>query len=190
MLSLNKIRIQRLVMVVCAAMLLVSSEINSRKSQDIPTLVAICPLSSGRVTVKVSGDVTHPGVYEVPANSMAESVIIMAMPLRPLKPYSMYSSVCRPLVNGSAVKLTTQSERLQLMTLEQMTVSERLVLNIPLDISSMSEIDFDRLPGIGPSLANRIIMHRQNNGGILRLEDLESIEGIGEKKYKNIKKYF
>ncbi|MEI7817041.1 MAG: helix-hairpin-helix domain-containing protein, partial [Desulfuromonadales bacterium] len=83
-----------------------------------------------------------------------------------------------------------QSERLQLMTLEQMTVSERLVLNIPLDISSMSEIDFDRLPGIGPSLANRIIMHRQNNGGILRLEDLVSIEGIGEKKYKNIKKYF
>jgi competence protein ComEA len=71
-----------------------------------------------------------------------------------------------------------------------MSVSERITLGIPLDISVMNEVDFDKLPGIGPALAQRIIEFRQNNGGVLRVTDLAFIEGIGEKKYRKIKEYF
>ncbi len=38
-------------------------------------------LSSGNVSVKVSGDVLHPGIYEVPANTLAMTVIKMAVPI-------------------------------------------------------------------------------------------------------------
>ncbi|GAC1471227.1 MAG: hypothetical protein PVSMB11_06990 [Desulfuromonadaceae bacterium] len=141
------------------------------------------------MSVKVSGDVLHPGIYEVPANSLAVSVINMAVPLRPLK-QCMINPASNSLLNGSAVKLAEQPDGSFLLTMDQMTVPERLVLGIPLDITAMSEADFDRLPGIGPALARRIVEHRQNNGGILRVCDLTAIVGIGEKKYKKIRAYF
>ncbi len=96
----------------------------------------------------------------------------------------------RPLLNGSAVTLVQQADGSHLLTVDQMTASERMVLGIPLDISTMNEADFDRLPGIGPALAKRIVEYRQKNGGILSVGDLAAIEGIGEKKYNTIRAYF
>lgn len=181
---------RRVVMIACAALLFLPVTMKSRKNQDIPALTAFHALSSGRLLIKVCGDVRHPGIYEVSANSLAESAIKLAEPLRPLKQYKIDTAAARPLLDGSAVKLSLLPDGSPMLTVEQMTVPERLVLGIPLNISTMSEADFDRLPGIGPALARRIIAYRQNNGGILRADDLAAIDGIGEKKYKMIHPYF
>ena len=189
---MDKLRMEtmrRVVMIVCAALLFVPVIMKSRTRQDIPAHTAFRALSSGRVSVKVSGDVLHPGIYTVPANSLAISVINMAEPLHPLKQL-MIDPAARPLLNGSAVTLAVQPDGSHLLTADQLTAPERLVLGIPLDIAAMSEADFDRLPGIGPALARRIIEYRQNNDGILRVGDLIAIEGIGEKKYNKIRTYF
>ena len=181
---------RRVVMIACAALLFVPVALKSRKSQDIPALTAFRALSSGRVSVKVSGDVVHPGVYEVPANSLAVSAIKMAEPLRPLEHCKIDATAVRPLMNGSAIILAAQPDGSLLLTGDHMTVPERMVLGVPLDITIMSEADFDRLPGIGPALAKRITEYRQKNGGILRVDSLTAVEGIGEKKYKMIRPYF
>lgn len=181
---------RRVVMIACAALLFLPVVMKSRKNQDIPALTAFHPLSSGRVSVKVSGDVLHSGIYQLSANSLADSVIKLAEPLSPLKQYKADTAAAYPLLNGSAVKLTILPDGTPLLTVDQMTVPERLVLGIPLDISTMSEADFDRLPGIGPALARRIVERRQYNGGILSVGDLSEVEGIGEKKYKMIRTYF
>lgn len=180
---------RRVVLIVCAALLLLSVSMKNRKSQDIPVHTVFRALSTGRVSVKVSGDVLHPGIYEVSANSLAINAINLAVPLNPLE-QSMIVSADRPLLNGSAVKLAVQPDGSLLVAMDQMTVPERLVLDIPLDITTMSETDFDRLPGIGPALAKRIIECRQINGGILHVDDLSAVKGIGEKKYKMILGYF
>ena len=177
-------------MVVCAALLLVPIYMKSRTSQDIPARAAFRALSSGRVSIKVSGAVLHPGVYEVPANSLAVSVIKMAEPLRPLVLHETDSIAATPLRNGSGLKLVLQPDGSYLLVPDQMAVPERLVLGIPLDISAMTEADFDRLPGIGPALAKRIVECRQNNGGVLRVEDLYLVDGIGEKKFNRLLEYF
>jgi competence protein ComEA len=177
-------------MVVCAALLFVPVAIKSRTNQEIPVRAAFRALSSGRVSVKISGEVLHPGIYDVSANSLAASVIIMADPLRPMKQYNTDSSAARPLMNGAAVKLLEQPDGRLLLTVDTMTVPERLVLGIPLDITTMNEADFERLPGIGPALARRISVYRQKNGDILRIEDLAAVDGIGEKKYRTILGYF
>lgn len=177
-------------MIACAVLLLVPIYVKSRTSQDVPASAAFRALSSGRVSIKVSGAVLHPGVYEVPANSLAVSVIKMAEPLRPLVLHEIDYIAASPLRNGSGLKLVLQPDESYLLVPDQMTVPERLVLGIPLDISAMTEADFDRLPGIGPALARRIVECRQNNGGVLRVEDLSSVEGIGEKKFKILHGYF
>lgn len=181
---------RRVVMIVCAALLCVPVAMKSRKSQDIPELTAFRVLSSGRVFIKISGEVRNPGIYEVTANSLAASVINMAEPLHPLKQNIIDPSAARPLLNGSAVMLAVRPDGALLLTTDSMTVPERLILGIPLDISRMNEADFDRLPGIGPALARRIIEYRQNNGGFLRVDDLAAVEGIGEKKYNMMRAYF
>lgn len=181
---------RRVVMLVCAALLFVPVAIKSRTKQEIPVRAAFRALSSGRVTVKISGEVLHPGIYVVPANFLATSVIKMADPLGPMKRYITDSSAALPLINGAEIKLLEQPGGQLLLTADTMTVPERLVLGIPLDITTMNEADFERLPGIGPALARRISVYRQKNGGILRVEDLAAVDGIGEKKYRTILGYF
>ncbi|GCF85900.1 hypothetical protein GSbR_25000 [Geobacter sp. SVR] len=68
--------------------------------------------------------------------------------------------------------------------------SQRMVLGIPLDINRMEIRDFDKLPGIGPALAQRIVLYRQWNGGLMTVDDLLKVEGIGERKYSVLKKFF
>jgi len=175
-------------MVVLAAFLLVPLYIKSRPSQNLSARSAFHVLSSGRMLIKVSGDVKHAGVYEVPANTMAATVIKMAQPIKPLGRVENKAGFTLPLHNGQAVTFDTRSDGTHHITLDRMTVPERIVLGIHLDLATMSEADFVRLPGIGPTLAKRIIEHRQLNGGILRINDLEAIEGIGAKKLDQLRK--
>jgi competence protein ComEA len=180
---------RRVVTVICAALLFVPVALKSRTGQDVPARTAFRALSSGRISVKVSGDVMHPGIYEVPANSLAAGVINMAVPVSPLK-QPLNGPSARPLSDGSAVTLTIKPDGSFLLTAGHMSVPEHLALGIPLDIALMSEADFDRLPGIGPVLARRIVSYRQKNGGILRVSDLKAIDGIGESKYRMLRVHF
>ncbi|MFZ4855367.1 MAG: ComEA family DNA-binding protein [Desulfuromonadaceae bacterium] len=138
--------------------------------------------------IKVNGEVHHPGIYEVPANILAATVIKMAIPVRLFGLDNNETVATVPLRNGQAVTLATSPDGKHLITVDPMTVPERMILGIPLDISYMSEADFDRLPGIGPALARRIVVYRQLNGGILRFDDLAAIEGMGKKKLELIRK--
>jgi competence protein ComEA len=181
---------RRVVIVLCAVLLCVPVILKSRTNQELPDRAAFRVYSSGNIVVKVSGDVRHAGIYEVPANTMAVTVIKMAIPGHPLKPFNAGEAASRQVQNGAALQFSDRGDGSQLITFGQMSVAERLVLNIPLDISAMNEADFDRLPGIGPALARRIVEYSQNNDKILQVEDLALIEGIGEKKFKALSRYF
>lgn len=181
---------RRVVMIVFAALLFLPEVMKNRMSRDLPAHTVFHVLSSGRVLVKISGDVLHPGIYAVSANSLALSVIELAEPLYSLKKSVIEPFAPRPLQSGSAVNLKVQPDGLFLITRDQMAVPERIALGIPLEISTMNEADFDRLPGIGPALARRIVEYRQTNGGSLRADDLAAVSGIGKKKFKVIRSYF
>lgn len=45
------------------------------------------------------------------------------------------------------------------------------------------------LPGIGESLAQRIIDYRNHNGDFSTIDELMHVSGIGEKKFDSIKNY-
>ena len=183
-------RMQRVVMVFCAALLLLMLSMKNRKSQESPDHAVFHVLSSGSMYVKVTGEVVHPGVYVLPVNSLASSVIVLAVPGSANILNKGDAAASRPLLNGAAVKLLKQPDGTPLLTFGQMTIPEQMLLGVPLDISRMNESDFIRLPGVGPVLAKRIVEYRQSNGGILCVGDLAAIEGIGEKKYDRIRPYF
>ncbi len=55
------------------------------------------------------------------------------------------------------------------------------------NINSANQTELETLPGIGPSLAQRIIEYREVNGEFEKIEDVQNVKGIGDSKYNNIK---
>ena len=57
------------------------------------------------------------------------------------------------------------------------------------NINKATETELQSLPGIGASLASRIIEYRNQNGKFSKIEDIKNVNGIGDSKYDNIKDF-
>ena len=60
---------------------------------------------------------------------------------------------------------------------------------VAIEINRATAEEFDKLPGIGPELARRIITYRERHGPFRRIEDLMAVRGMGPKKWKALKPY-
>ncbi len=56
-----------------------------------------------------------------------------------------------------------------------------------LNINTASKADLEKLPGIGPAIAEKIVNYRQEHGAFKTIEDLKNVSGIGEKKFEMLK---
>jgi comEA protein len=61
--------------------------------------------------------------------------------------------------------------------------------HVSININQASAQDFEKLPGIGPELARRIVAYREKHGPFQRVEDLLVVRGIGPKKWRAIRPY-
>jgi len=179
----------RLIVVALAVAVTVPVLIKSRQNSIVAVLTAF-PFFNGKGYISVSGDVKHPGVYPISANLMTMDAIRLAMPCRDLKACSPSGYEATPVKNGADIRLEIGSGKLAEISVGSIPAVHRMILGIPLDINAMSAEDFEPLPGIGPVLAKRIVEYRQFNGGSMEVQELLSVEGIGEKKYTYLKKYF
>lgn len=56
-----------------------------------------------------------------------------------------------------------------------------------ININTASQTELEKLTGIGPSTAIKIIEYREKNGKFVTIEDLKNITGIGDAKFDAIK---
>lgn len=118
-------------------------------------------------TVEIKGEVVRPGVYSLKWEANLDDLIKEA--------------------GGFSDEADTQSISLV------KEVSDKEVIVIPkindvekISINSASLEMLDSLPGIGPSIAQRIIDYRQENS-FSSLEQIKEVKGIGDKLYEKIK---
>lgn len=88
-----------------------------------------------------------------------------------------------PRINES-IEVESSSDKLQNQVMSQNLESES---DGKIDINKATVEDVDKISGIGPVLAKRIIEKRDELGGFKTIEELKEVEGIGEKKFSNIK---
>lgn len=55
-----------------------------------------------------------------------------------------------------------------------------------ININTASAVELTRLPGIGPTLAERIVSHRHKHGPFKRPQDLIIVRGISARRYRPI----
>jgi len=56
-----------------------------------------------------------------------------------------------------------------------------------ININTSSSAELQKLPEIGPKVAQRIIDYRKEHGKFKKIEEIMKVRGIGEKTFKKIK---
>lgn len=85
------------------------------------------------------------------------------------------------LVVGASWTLSAESVGLE----EGEAQEEALRVNI----NSASAVELEQLPGIGETVAKRIMEHREKNGAFQKTEELMNVRGIGEKTYMKLRPF-
>jgi competence protein ComEA len=66
------------------------------------------------------------------------------------------------------------------------TSQTNVVSSGKININTAGAAELEKLPGVGPAIAQRIIQYRTENGPFSQPEDLLNVSGIGPKKYGNM----
>ena len=81
-------------------------------------------------------------------------------------------------------------ERLVSVTLPAPDPPERLFyIDPPVDMNTGSAEELQLLPSIGPVLAERIILYREQYGPFLSVDSLQVVRGIGPKTVQKLRYY-
>lgn len=137
------------------------------------------------IVVYITGAVPRPGVYALPKGARIQDVISAAG--------GFLAEAEKESINLAQV--LEDGERLDIPYTEGFspvipTPEERFVSPVDTDlinINTATTFELETLPGIGPTLAQRIVEHRDQNGPFLSTEDIINVSGVGPGTYERIK---
>ena len=133
-----------------------------------PTLTPTPRPTSGPLTVYVSGAVIAPQVLRLPPDSRVRDAIEAAGGALAVADLALVN-LAAPLQDGMQIHVAQLAVATPLLA----TGSGLLRIN-QADAEALQ-----RLPGVGPVLAQRIVQHREANGPFADLADLDKVEGVG-----------
>jgi len=142
------------------------------------------------IQIYVTGAVEKPGVYRLPSEARVYEAIDMAqsLPTANLKNINL----ALKLEDGQAIVVPAIGEEpssdSQGAGIISATASSSMGGSgkVNINTASVQELD-EKLPGIGPTLAQRIVDYRKLHGPFAKIEDLNDVSGIGDQKYAEIK---
>lgn len=130
------------------------------------------------VMVYVAGEVMSPGVVRMREGSRVIDALEQAG--GPTQQADLEAlNLAQPLQDGQKIQVPRLGE--ETAGRAQGTGSGKVNINL----ASREEIE--KLPGIGPTLAERIVEYRESKGGFKSVDELRQVSGIGEKKFAEIR---
>lgn len=157
-----------------------------------------------QMVVDVSGAVVRPGLYSLPVGSRIYQAIETAGGFTP-EADRQSVNLAKRLKDGDQVLVKSRAaEKLPPpspptvspaepavapQTPATSTAASPTAATFPLSLNQATLTQLMELPGVGEKTAAKIIQYRQAFGGFKRIEELKLIEGIGPKKFEQIRPY-
>jgi competence protein ComEA len=133
--------------------------------------------------VHVVGEVVNPGIYMVESNSRLFDAIFAAGGFTKLADQSSVN-LAREVSDGEQV-IVMPIDAATAQASGSAPTSGRVEPLV--SINRASQVELESLPGVGPTLAGRMVDWRTANGGFKRKEDLLKVTGIGQKLFASMK---
>ncbi len=132
------------------------------------------------VFVHVVGEVEKPGIYIVATRARVFDAIIAAGGFTKSADQSTVN-LAREVSDGEQVVVMAAGAQSGSATAQTSAQTALISLN------RASQLELEALPGVGPTLAGRMIDWRTANGGFKKKEDLLKVSGIGNKMFDGMK---
>lgn len=164
----------------------------SRAPAGEPIVLQPAP-TKAPIAVHVVGAVPRPGLYEFAEGARVQDAIDAAG--------GQLSSADTSSINLAALLEDGQQLVIPYKDGEVPSASETQAPNLPgaeatdessnasdlVNINTATVDELDSLPGIGPTIAQRIVDYREQNGPFDTIEDIMNVSGIGPSTYEQIK---
>jgi competence protein ComEA len=170
------------------------------------------PAAAGRLIVYVAGEVQRPGVYEVAAGGRVQAALRAASGAT-AKADLLAINLAEPLADGEKVLVPAKGAGPLVMSVDpapqgiaagsrashargrlsgrghRSRRSHKAPPAQPIDINAATVDQLEELPGIGPSLAERIVAFRQVNGPFRTTDELLDVAGMTDRRLDAISSY-
>ncbi|MGQ9780309.1 MAG: helix-hairpin-helix domain-containing protein, partial [Bacillota bacterium] len=148
------------------------------------------------LVVHVCGAVKSPGVYRLPAGARVYEAVAAAGGALPEADQEALN-LAAFVQDGEQIRLPRRGEVPRMgagagggsPARTGVTAGTIKKPSFPLNVNRASAAELEAVPGIGPTLAARIVAYRGANGPFASLEDLLNVEGIGEKTLARLRPY-
>lgn len=143
------------------------------------------------LVVDVRGAVSNPGVYTLPAGSRVQDALARAGDV--LTNADMRTlNLARKLNDGEQIYVPTQGEATLIPppSSSRSNPARTSTVSAPagkININTATLAELETLPGIGATIAQRIIDYRSQNGNFQKIDDLKKVRGIGDALFAQIK---
>lgn len=136
------------------------------------------------VVVYITGAVWYPDVYRLPAEGRVKDVVEAAGGLRPDAAVERVN-LAEPLRDAQHIHVPSVTEATAEASAAPGDAGGSQADGL-LDLNRASAAELEELPGIGPTLAGRIVARRTEQGPFRTVEELREVPGIGEKLFSQI----
>jgi competence protein ComEA len=153
-----------------------------------PTATSLPTPTPQPLRVYVSGAVVHPDVYELPCGSIVRDAIEVAGGATGEADLNRIN-LARHVHDEEQIYVPQEGEK-------SLPVSSPSGFSSPssssqagskVNINTATAEELDTLPGVGPSIAQRIIDYRTASGPFQSIEDIKNVGGIGDVTFEKLK---
>lgn len=147
-----------------------------------------------KIKIHIIGEVNNVGIYELDVGSRIQDAILAASGATENADLNKVN-LAYELEDGQKIKIPSIFDEeiayIYNNSGENVIIDDEISSSnlLRININKANSEELQKINGVGPSLAEKIITYREENGKFRSVEDLKNVSGIGERKYEAIKEY-
>jgi len=159
------------------------------------------PSTGGQIAVHVTGAVRNPGIVHLRAGSNVQDAINASGGT--IKGADLVGlNLAEAVMDGTKIEIAGSDTMQGFMpgmssvtspppkpVVASASVERVAEIQAAISLSQASEAELDKLPGVGPATAKKIIEYRSQHGRFQTVDDLMNVKGIGPKKMEKIRPF-